>query len=60
MPLRVVCKTPETSASEEEMLAEKFQLAESLAEVARKVNEELKEECFEVEEIGIIVFGLIG
>ena len=56
MPLRVVCKTPETAASEEEMLAEKFQLAESLAEVARKVNEELKEECFKVEEMGTVAW----
>ena len=56
MPLRVVCKTPETAASEQEMLAEKFQLAESLAEVARKVNEELKEECFKVEEMGTVAW----
>lgn len=54
MPLRVVCKMPETAANEEEMLAEKFQLAENLAEVARKVNEELKEECFKVEEMGTV------
>ena len=56
MPLRVVCKTPETAASEEEMLAEKFQLAESLAAVARKVNEELKEECFKVEDMGTVAW----